>query len=303
MSEENDDWQAMEIDELPTSLGEEMKGKIVLDQVGADVEHFLVDGEGRGVSAIGLIGGSKKSPRAILGGGGFAVQEDNVALEYNIPPAKDQWRFVYNLMRINDELERMCRDDLGLGRAIVPSMKFDAKQLAHPLAKRAGCDPDVCVWTRDYNPTVKLDEVMRAAGGHVHISFLIGDKKPEFPADLTEVESLIMALDIFLAVPATLIDKDRDRRKMYGKAGAFRLKPEYGGVEYRTLSNFWTQEPKYMGWVFQQVERAINYVNNNGPMAHAKLSQYKDVIAKAVNDGCAQTASRLTMDYNIKIPA
>ena len=34
-------------------------------------------------------------------------------------------------------------------------------------------------------------------------------------------------MDLFLGVPSILIDPDTERRKMYGKAGDYRLK-EYG---------------------------------------------------------------------------
>ena len=51
---------------------------------GCDPEFFLKDKTGKFISAIGLVGGSKEEPKAI--GNGCFVQEDNVAVEFNIPP-------------------------------------------------------------------------------------------------------------------------------------------------------------------------------------------------------------------------
>ena len=66
-------------------------------KIGADPELFLVDAAGAFVSSIGLIGGSKDHPRPLPIGDGFAVQEDNVTLEYNIPASGSKDELVSNI--------------------------------------------------------------------------------------------------------------------------------------------------------------------------------------------------------------
>ena len=57
--------------------------------IGSDPELFLEDANGKVISAIGKIGGTKKRPKPVKAlGKGFAIQEDNVLLEYNTPAAK-----------------------------------------------------------------------------------------------------------------------------------------------------------------------------------------------------------------------
>src|SRR5258708_20917571 len=84
---------------------EKMRGQLYLQRVGTDVEVFLIDQEKKPVPCVGIVGGTKIKPRPILGGKGFAIQEDNVALEYNIPAAADAYSFVYSLMRVQQAIE------------------------------------------------------------------------------------------------------------------------------------------------------------------------------------------------------
>lgn len=275
--------------------------QLKLLKIGADVEEFLRDSKGNPVPVMGLIGGTKEQPMPILTSG-YALQEDNAALEYNIPPAASVFDFVYSLMRIREEINlRVAKQ--GLSSAIEASMRFTEKQLDHPQAKVFGCDPDFNVWEQTVNakPTTSPDSAtLRTAGGHVHVSFMIGEKSPQFPDNLTEAETLIMALDLHLGVPFSIMDTDMERRKMYGKAGAFRPKPY--GVEYRVLSNFWTRSPKLMGYVYQQVEDAIFYINRS-KNPRSSLLEYKDAVYKAINEGDIVMAKELMRYFSIKLPS
>ncbi len=277
--------------------------KLQLLKVGADVEHFLVDVKGGLVPCIDVVGGTKEKPRPILGGNGFAIQEDNVALEYNIPAADNIHSFVYSITRIQEAILEEVKN-YGLAPLIVPSAKFSPKQLQHPRAKTAGCEPDYCVWEKRINDPVKLDKEIRGAGAHVHISFKVGDAVPVFPDFLMELECVAMACDLFIGVPSMRLDMDTDRRKFYGKAGAFRHK-RYGddaGLEYRVCSNWWTTNPKYTGWVYEQVEKAFQHINHYGVKAHDNLKQYKDLIVKAINESDATAISSLMRAHGIKLP-
>ena len=57
-------------------------------------------------------------------------------------------------------------------------------------------------------------------------------------------------MDYAIGVPSVLIDSDKARRRLYGKAGSMRHKPY--GVEYRTLSNFWLNSDELTSWVYDR---------------------------------------------------
>jgi len=59
-------------------------------------------------------------------------------------------------------------------------------------------------------------------------------------------------MDLYLGVPSVLMDKGELRKQLYGKAGAYRMKPY--GVEYRTLSNFWIFSDTTIGWVWDNTD-------------------------------------------------
>lgn len=282
-----------------------MNGKtITVERVGADVEVFLVDAEKKPVPCVGIVGGTKEKPRALSIGEGYAIQEDNVMLEYNIPAAKDVFSFVYSVMRVQEAITEEVKQ-YGLSPIVVPSMKFDPEQLKSKQAKAVGCAPDYCVWERKENEKVKLDETIRGAGAHVHISFKVGNEVPKMPQYLSEIERFVMALDIAVGVPSVLIDKDRVRRQFYGKAGAFRPR-EYGataaGLEYRVPSNFWTADPTLVAWMYQQVQVAAHQCNYYGPGYAEKLKPYRDNILKAINEGDEKAAQQICGHWQISLP-
>lgn len=276
--------------------------RIKVVKIGADIEEFLRDKSGRPIPVTGLIGGTKDKPMPVLREG-FALQEDNVALEYNIPPADDKYEWVYSLMRIREEInERVAK--LGLVSAVEASMRFEAAQLDNPHARVFGCDPDYNVWEQKVNemPEVsKADENLRTAGGHVHISFTVDGEKPKHPDHLSDMESVVMACDIHLGVPFTLIDKDRDRLKRYGKAGAFRPKVEYGGIEYRVLSNCWTRSPVLMGYVYDRAHAAVKLVNELSK-PREKLLTWKEAVYDAINNRNPEAAKEIMNYFNVAWP-
>jgi hypothetical protein len=55
-----------------------------------------------------------------------------------------------------------------------------------------------------------------------------------------------------VVIPQLLRDPDRERRKLYGRAGSFRRK-DYG-VECRALSNYWTQSITDIRTVYRGAE-------------------------------------------------
>lgn len=222
--------------------------------IGSDPEIFLQSKGKAFVSAIGKIGGTKENPRP-LELPGFFVQEDNVALEFNIPPATNATEFVKSLNLAFTQITEIIPKGLTISKKA--SGYFSKEQLADPQAMAFGCSPDYNAWLMSENPRpVPPHPQFRCCGGHVHVGIDIDDdEKPEF----------IKCMDLFLGVKSVLLDPDVERRSFYGKAGCFRFTPY--GVEYRTLSNFWVFGAPSRSWVFHQTQRAINFYDegNNIP--------------------------------------
>lgn len=245
--------------------------------VGADPELFLVNVDGKFISAVGLIGGSKEYPRDI--GEGCAVQEDNVAVEYNIKPCTNVDEFVkynrYALKAITEHIKEQ-----GLFPSITASKSFPEDQLLTQRSRVFGCDPDYNAWTGKENERQPADDAnLRSAGGHIHIG-----------STLDKIQ-LIRWADVYLGLQSVLEDPDTDRRKLYGKAGSFRAKPY--GVEYRTLSNYWIGTEHMMRTVYYRVEDVVRKVSSG------RILDVNDgeLIQKAINESDKELAADLIKEY------
>lgn len=215
-------------------------------RIGSDPETFLKDKNGRFISSVGLIGGSKEAPMPI--GNGCSVQEDNVTVEFNTPPTNSPEEFV-NAINFNLNWIAKRAAELDLTVVFDPSAEFDDEQLNTEAAQTFGCDPDFNAWNygaANPRPTTK-NKRLRSAGGHIHIEAPHLDKL-----------ALCQAMDLFVGVPMLKFDTDSRRRELYGKAGAYRPK-EYG-IEYRTASNAWLQSDETKKWAFDQTQKAVKFV-------------------------------------------
>lgn len=133
--------------------------------LGTDPELFLKK-DGKIISAIGKIGGSKSDPQPISNDGHF-IQEDNVAIEYNIPPCTtiDSWIFHNNFVK--DYLEVLA-SGMGCTLAIQASATLDESELDNDVARLAGCEPDFDVWNECINTPADLSATnLRSAGKKV----------------------------------------------------------------------------------------------------------------------------------------
>lgn len=251
--------------------------------LGADPELFLVDAEGALKSAIGKIGGSKYYPRPVPIGEGFAVQEDNVALEYNIPPSQNAKEFKQNIKSIMTFLREQV-NTMGLNFSNQSAAFFPKEELSDPRALEFGCDPDINAWTKKENPRPNAPDVtLRSCGGHVHVG-----------ADIYDVFDLAKKLDLYLAVPSVLMDDGNLRKQLYGKAGAFRFKPY--GMEYRTLSNYWIFKDSLIDWVWNNTQLALD-------AEHIRVDEEQEVILDAVNNNNKYAAEWLIDKYSIPLAA
>lgn len=252
--------------------------------LGADPEVFFAKGD-KPVSAIGLIGGQKGDPKAL--GSGFFILEDNVAAEYNIPPAESPEAFSENITKGLSFCESYAKNN-NLVLSLRASASFDPKELDNPQAQAFGCEPDLNAWTLMTNdPPSAEDTTFRTVGGHVHVGG-VNDLDPG---------NVIRCMDLFLGVPSVILDMDKDRRKLYGKAGAFRIK-DYG-VEYRTLSNFWIFSQMNRLWVWNATIKAVEFARTNRIERDSALGE---VIQHTINESDPTGYDELVKEYpDIKV--
>lgn len=256
-------------------------------KLGCDPECFLIDTENKYRSSIGKIGGSKISPMPLPIGPGYCVQEDNVAIEFNIPPAEGRSQFVESINLTLDFLKQEIQSRFGYTLSPVSAVSFDDEELQDPRALEFGCEPDFNAWTEDVNPKPKAEDVnLRSCGGHVHVGF-----------DKTKADKLtvIKLMDLFMGVPSILMDNGEKRKQLYGKPGAFRDKPY--GVEYRVLSNFWIFNDKTIEWVWNQTLKAVNAAE-----AQFTLSEQdsRDVVS-CINNNDKELAHQLIKKFNLEV--
>lgn len=246
--------------------------------VGCDPELFLENNNGEIVSAEGLIGGTKHEPRPISKNG-HTVQEDNIMVEFNVPPSYNSDEFIENINFVKEYLETFVnKKNLTLNYSA--SAILDEKYLNTKQAKVFGCEPDFNVYLKDVNPKPDSSLKLRSCGGHIHFGYL----NPEFE----KTENIIKCMDIFLGLPSVWLDSDTRRRIMYGKAGSFRVK-NFGG-EYRTLSNFWIKDDKSIKWAFDNTIKAIKYALNSDL---SWISEYEKDIQIAINESDVELAKNL----------
>ncbi len=250
--------------------------------IGADPELFFQDTQGKLISVVGQLGGSKMNPMDI--GEGCAIQEDNVAAEFCIPPASNAKAFVQSINYALSDL-RQRASDLKLMPSTAASGLFSLDQLKTRQAMTFGCDPDFNAYTGEYNPRPRAqDASLRSCGGHVHVG------------TSNDILNVVKAMDLMLAVPSVLIDSDNRRRELYGKAGAFR--PKDYGVEYRTLSNFWIWKNELIEWVYHQTQQVVSKCDS---IVDAIKEDTNDIIT-AINTGNKHLAQGLILKHNLEMP-
>lgn len=252
--------------------------------LGCDAEMFVKSRKDGSVFPVcGLVGGTKKKPKP-MGTGGFFIQEDNILLEFNVPVAKDKVSWVVQM------LEGVKRASNQLPPSLFADVKasghLDAAFLTIKQATVFGCDPDFNAWLREVNPRPACDDpTLRTAAAHVHIGW---DNPTE-----DDAESLIQFADLCAVIPSLYEDEDVERRKLYGKAGAFRFK-KYG-VEHRVLSNYWIQNKGTIASVWDRYMRAIAMVNDKVVLSVEDCNN----IQHAINNRDLSVADKLVQKWKL----
>ena len=252
--------------------------------IGSDPEIFIESVDNNEIiSAIGMVPGSKDMPHPITDEGHY-IQTDNIALEFNIPPCKTEDEFVHHINYVKDYLGVIVAAN-GAQLSTKASGEINPLFLAHPQAQEFGCEPDLNVYLKEENAKPDVNTNLRCVGGHIHIGY------PN--ANQTDSENIVKAFDIFVTLPALLIDKDDRRRELYGKAGAFRFKEPWG-LECRALSNFWVHSDELMRWVYKQTIKAANYALDGDQDNLFEL--YSERVVNAINTNDKSLAKELLFE-------
>lgn len=199
--------------------------------LGADIEAFVYNESNKAyVPCVGLLPGTKDAPAPLAElPEGYAVQEDNVMAEFNIPPASDAYSFMSSVRTCASSVWKMLPPDHLL--VFEPSVKFRPIDLQSEQAKRIGCEPDFDAYTggtlRTNPPPLTL---FRGAGGHVHLGGNFNC--PDFVAALFAE----LYIGLFAGQSGNTPTSDT-RARWYGQPGVYRPKPY--GIEYRTPSCMW----------------------------------------------------------------
>jgi len=275
-------------------------------KLGADPELFLKRADGTNISAHDLVPGSKKAPYAVDSG---AIQPDGLAAEFNIDAVdyNDFRAFDDKLTKVLGELKKAVGPDVFFDPR--PSTLFDKDYYdALPeTAKELGCDPDYSAYSEDPmqpNPRPDGSSGLRSAAGHLHIGW--GSDIPvDHPEHLEICRTFIRQMDLYVGLGMTVFDTDTERRKLYGKAGAYR--PKHYGVEYRTPSNAWISSRARRQFIHSLVVAAIQNMQTSNPMysyyAKNYAKSYGDV-QEIINSGDAKRATTILRDVlGIHIPA
>jgi hypothetical protein len=98
-------------------------------------------------------------------------------------------------------------------------------------------------------------------------------------------------MDMYIGVPSVVSDPDTNRRKLYGKAGSFRLTPY--GLEYRSLSSYMMSNNDLLSQVWDGVVRSITAYNEGTNLADP------DLVQEVINTSNVELAKKLIDRYNL----
>jgi len=184
------------------------------------------------IPCVGIFPGTKAKPHTPKHWApGYAIQEDNVMLEFNIPATTSSNGLLTTLQNAKNYVTAICAEKKLIPMWEVPEHQFKPIDLTTPQAKLFGCEPDMDAYTGGIQrDTVPSFGRYRTCGGHIHVG---GDFNcPDFVAVLF----LELILSLYLG-SSFVYQAGTQRAKWYGRPGVYRSKPY--GIEYRSLNNSW----------------------------------------------------------------
>jgi len=233
-----------------------------------------------------LLGGSKTKPLCVVKDEpGFTLQEDNVAAEFTIPPVKNVEDWIKNINFMKDYIQDTVLNPLILEPNYSSSARFKEEYLKSKGAQTMGCDTSYNAYSFKANKVDRSDYTLRTTGFHIHIGY----DEPDVETSV----NIIKAMDLFLGVPSVMIDPDTERRRMYGKAGEYRLTTY--GCEYRVLGGFFLASEELLSWCFNNTMAALKFVNEGGIITN------EEEIIEAINKCDKDLAYEIVDDYKVEV--
>lgn len=254
-------------------------------RLGADPELFVQTAEGEIIPVCGKIGGTKEQPliidhlieaqygpdrtrRRLAAGerpekeGHYAVQEDNVMLEFNVPAYKESVYFQDAIAKMLTVLDNTVLKQKGLLLKYEVMHTFKPEVLTpFPQAFTIGCLPDMDAYAgtagEERTPfSAAHFGNHRFCGGHLHVQYNYNN----VPRHV-----FVQFMDLVAELPFLKWDKQKMRRMFYGQPGLYREKPY--GIEYRTPSNYWLGKNFRNEWIGNMVDNIMTLAStaNNDP--------------------------------------
>jgi hypothetical protein len=243
--------------------------------LGADIEGFVQDSSGDLLPVTGLVGGTKKNPKPLKIG---YIQEDNVCAEFNIPVANNPAQFAQYVQLMKAATEEAL-NDTGNVLHIASAIRFPIEMLtSEPSLMQFGCDPDFNAWTGYENdpPDPFLDPMLRSSGFHLHVGY---HRLLETPFAIRYIQ----LLDLAVGVPSLKFDPALPRRSLYGKAGAYRVKPY--GVEWRVPGGAWLANPDKWEELGVVAIALLKFLEEHADKAVKKLERLSRFVPTVLNEG------------------
>jgi len=280
-------------------------------KLGADPEFFILDDRSSIINASKICSRNKKNPLKVAND--VSLFHDNVLLEFNIQECDSCEEFVKRCMKAKDYIKNLVPPNYRI--SLQAYGELEAEELKSKNAKDYGCVSDFNAYTLTENElpvTLLKNSDFRMAGGHFHI----GGMQPDVVTNPVMKPLYVFMLDMFLGIPATLIDNNTDsyRRKSYfGTAGSYRDKPY--GIEYRVLSPFWLRNESTAGlfyllneFVFHEMNEGIykkfykfnlNELKSNNPeQAYQCYGYDQNALIKAINT-CNYSLARKFFNFAV----
>jgi hypothetical protein len=220
---------------------------------------------------------------------------DNVNCEFTIPPVKNKEDFLkysaYCKKWANNYLE-----NYGLKLKAYSSYSFTDEDLDNETAQRFGCEPSFDAFRKGRQARVGEPENqnLRSAGFHLHCGF----NSENFSTE--DLFNYIYCCDLFLGIPSVILDRDTERRGLYGSPSNYRFK-RIGNliiIEYRSLGGNLLADDELIGYCYDQLIAAINFFNESN---FESLWEDLPEIIRIIKESDVEGALYIAQKYNLNL--
>ena len=289
------------------------------------MESVNLGGKSYVIKETELIVGNRNIPLPIFKATGYpsgSVQIDGIAVEFTTNPASCRNHIIQDIagkFRAVKEIVKLANKNWRVG--ILPAVSLTPEQL-QALPKEAqifGCSPDLDIYGEAEKCLAVVDastNPIRSFGGHMHASFagggleLLGDdygKKSMVDWFSENSTKITITLDRIIGITSVAMtggELETRRRSIYGQAGRVRVQ-DYGGIEYRTPSNFWLMHPVVANYMMLLMQVALNVSVledlRNQIWELAKITEIVDVINNSRTDRAMELVEA-TMELIMRTP-